>query len=534
MTAGARIELDPLPDDPPARRSASRAVRALSGPLDDEDLDPERPDGVDRTDFGSLRLPVPPEGVVDVEPSAGRTIQAVQITLPLGMLSVSALAAPTTDRLWPELAKEINTSLREAGARVRSVQGRWGRELRARTGDAVSVFVGVDGPRWMVYGVATGPAQNARMLDRELRRLLTATVVVRGPSPYPVRTVLPLELPEQMQVERDARAERERIAAEALEALEAQQAQQAQREAAAPAVAERAVAERAVAERAAAERVAAERVAAERVAAERVAAERVAAERAAAERAAARRAAAEHAHAEARRSLARRSADVPPAAPFPGARERLPVPDRPALPPRSPAAGLPMAVPHPDPAGEPVAAATTHLPALAAPDTPTEQFSALPPATQPRNGTARNGTARNGTAAGRAPFDPGPGDQFGDVGGAWVPQWGRPVDDPDPGSPWAAASASDGMDRAEGLGYADHGPGGAEVVRAEVVRAEEVRYVQEGWAPDRPLRHDGRAGRRAAASSPQEVADGGGPREDLLAGSGTADRSSADGRADGT
>ncbi|MGE3256621.1 DUF3710 domain-containing protein, partial [Pseudonocardia sp.] len=155
MTAGARIELDQLPDDLPARSPSSRPARVLSGPVDDEDLDHERPDGLDRTDFGSLRLPVPPGGVVDVEPSAGRTIQAVQITLPHGMLSVSALAAPTTDRLWPELAKEINTSLREAGARVRSVQGRWGRELRARTGEAVSVFVGVDGPRWMVYGVAT-------------------------------------------------------------------------------------------------------------------------------------------------------------------------------------------------------------------------------------------------------------------------------------------------------------------------------------------------------------------------------------------
>ena len=70
---------------------------------------------------------------------------------------MSALAAPKSSRLWPELAKEIEASLREGGARVRSFTGDWGRELHATTGAATSVFIGVDGPRWMLYGVATGP-----------------------------------------------------------------------------------------------------------------------------------------------------------------------------------------------------------------------------------------------------------------------------------------------------------------------------------------------------------------------------------------
>ena len=81
---------------------------------------------------------------------------------------------------------------------MRSFTGPWGRELHARTGEAASVFVGVDGPRWMLYGVATGPTGAARELDAALRRMLRGVVVVRGRAPYPVRTVLPLTVPEHL------------------------------------------------------------------------------------------------------------------------------------------------------------------------------------------------------------------------------------------------------------------------------------------------------------------------------------------------
>ena len=144
-----------------------------------------------------MRVPVPRGGEVSVEPEDGR-LQAVHVMLPAGRLSVSALAAPRTGGLWPDLAAEIDESLREGGATVRSFTGEWGRELHARTGDASSLFVGVDGPRWMLYGVATGPTGSARELDAALRVMLRGTVVVRGRSPYPVRTVLPLTVPENL------------------------------------------------------------------------------------------------------------------------------------------------------------------------------------------------------------------------------------------------------------------------------------------------------------------------------------------------
>ncbi len=172
-----------------------------TGPHDSEDLDPEVTDAAGLVDFGSIRVPLPPQGTVTVEPTSGGRMQAVHIRLPEGRLSLSALAAPKTSKLWPELAREIDASLREGGARVRSFPGGWGRELHATSGGATSVFVGVDGPRWMLYGVATGPSEHSPSLDAELRRMLRGTVVVRGKQPYPVRTILPLTMPEHLAAE---------------------------------------------------------------------------------------------------------------------------------------------------------------------------------------------------------------------------------------------------------------------------------------------------------------------------------------------
>jgi hypothetical protein len=206
LRTGGALALEPRDDDVP-----------LSGPYDGDDLDPEITDAAGVVDFGAVRVPVPSQGTVAVEPTANGRMQAVHVALPEGRLSVSALAAPKSSKLWPELAREIDASLREGGATVRSFQGQWGRELHATSGAAKSVFVGVDGARWMLYGVATGPANHAETLDAELRRMLRATVVVRGRSPYPVRTVLPLVVPEHL-AEAMAASEAAKAAAAATEA----------------------------------------------------------------------------------------------------------------------------------------------------------------------------------------------------------------------------------------------------------------------------------------------------------------------------
>ena len=186
---------EPAVNGRPVALAVERGARPGTGPHDGDAMEPDADLDTGTTDFGALRVPLPAGGAVMVEPPGAGGTHALHVTLPAGRLSVSALAAPKSSRLWPELAKEIEASLREGGARVRSFTGDWGRELHATTGAATSVFVGVDGPRWMLYGVATGPTATLVSLDEELRRMLRGTVVLRGASPYPVRTVLPLSLP---------------------------------------------------------------------------------------------------------------------------------------------------------------------------------------------------------------------------------------------------------------------------------------------------------------------------------------------------
>ena len=175
--------------------TTQRMRMPTNGPHDNDTLGSEFIPAPGTVDFGALRVPVPVGGMVSVEPTTAGRIQAVHVTVPEGRLSISTLAAPRTGGLWADLATEIDASLREGGARVRSFTGEWGRELHATTEGATSVFVGVDGPRWMIYGVATGPTRDAVNLDARLRRMLRGTIVVRGRAPYPVRTVLPLAMP---------------------------------------------------------------------------------------------------------------------------------------------------------------------------------------------------------------------------------------------------------------------------------------------------------------------------------------------------
>src|SRR5262249_45371151 len=56
-------------------------------------------------------------------------------------------------------------------------------------------FLAVDGPRWMLRGVATGPADGVQARIALLRDVVRQTVVVRGSEPLPVRSPLPLRLP---------------------------------------------------------------------------------------------------------------------------------------------------------------------------------------------------------------------------------------------------------------------------------------------------------------------------------------------------
>jgi Protein of unknown function (DUF3710) len=198
----------------------------LDGPFDVEDFDDPAVAATGRLDLGSVLIPLPEAGQVQVELTQQGVPSAVWVVTPHGRFTVAAYAAPKTSSLWREIATELADSLRKDGAQVSIQDGPWGREVvgiapaqpNQPAQPGVVRFIGVDGYRWMIRCVVNGPQDHIDALAAEAREALADTVVRRGDTPLPVRTPLAVELPEPM-------ANQLRAAAE--QAQQAQQAQQA-------------------------------------------------------------------------------------------------------------------------------------------------------------------------------------------------------------------------------------------------------------------------------------------------------------------
>ncbi|MGJ7904961.1 DUF3710 domain-containing protein [Actinopolyspora sp. H202] len=155
-------------------------------------------DEVERLDLGSVRLPVPENSQLQVEVDPEGPVRAVHLLTPSGRLTVSAFAAPRTGDLWQEVRQELIEQLRSDGAQVRHEQGIWDTELVADTDRTSLRFVGVDGPRWLLRGVAASPSEDLEACTKLLYAVIDETIVDRGSDPMPVRTPLPIELPDEI------------------------------------------------------------------------------------------------------------------------------------------------------------------------------------------------------------------------------------------------------------------------------------------------------------------------------------------------
>lgn len=169
---------------------------ATDGPYD---IDDAPDDGVPRMDLGSVRVPVPEGAQVQVEMDreSGK-VRAVHVVTAQGQATISAYAAPRGDRLWPEVSTELAEQLRADGGTVKRHTGEWGRELAVTMNQVSLYFIGHDGPRWMLRGVIAGPSTPVEGAAETLRSLMRDTIVVRGSGPMPVRSPLPITLPEAM------------------------------------------------------------------------------------------------------------------------------------------------------------------------------------------------------------------------------------------------------------------------------------------------------------------------------------------------
>ncbi len=169
----------------------------LQGPFDIDDFDDPAVAVLARLDLGSVLIPMPEGGQLQVELTEAGVPSAVWVVTPNGRFTIAAYAAPKTGGLWREVASELADSLRNDSAKVSIKDGPWGREV-VGTASGVVRFIGVDGYRWMIRCVVNGPQETIDALNDEARAALADTVVRRGDTPLPVRTPLPVQLPEPM------------------------------------------------------------------------------------------------------------------------------------------------------------------------------------------------------------------------------------------------------------------------------------------------------------------------------------------------
>src|SRR6516164_2971962 len=146
-------------------------LEELEGPFDIDDFDDPAVAELARLDLGSVLIPMPEAGQLQVELTETGVPSAVWVVTPNGRFTIAAYAAPKTGGLWREVAGAASGVVR---------------------------FIGVDGYRWMIRCVINGPHETVDALDQEARAALSDTVVRRGDTPLPVRTPLPVQLPEPM------------------------------------------------------------------------------------------------------------------------------------------------------------------------------------------------------------------------------------------------------------------------------------------------------------------------------------------------
>jgi hypothetical protein len=193
---------------PPEPQHREREVEETSGPWDSADA-PD--DGVQRIDLGSIRLPGLPGTDLRVELNPQQKVVGATLRSGDSLLQVAAFAAPRADGIWDGVREDLRTSASGQGGSLREVEGPFGTELAgtilvqspAQPGQGTAPqpvrraarFLGVDGPRWFLRGMMTGPAAEGGEGVEVLESAFRDIVVVRGVEPMPVREQLPLTLP---------------------------------------------------------------------------------------------------------------------------------------------------------------------------------------------------------------------------------------------------------------------------------------------------------------------------------------------------
>jgi hypothetical protein len=190
---GEPYQDEPYDDEPAGEQYAG------SGPWDAADTYPDLP----RVDLGSLLMPVGPSHEIQLV-MAEQHGAWVTVRQGSSEMQVQAFASARKASLWDDVRAEIAAEIQGAGGRSGERPGPYGVELVAEVpaepgqpaaGLRLVRFIGVDGPRWFLRGLFTGPAANGGEEAGLLEEVFAETVVVRGEHPVPPRDILELRLP---------------------------------------------------------------------------------------------------------------------------------------------------------------------------------------------------------------------------------------------------------------------------------------------------------------------------------------------------
>lgn len=157
-------------------------------------------------DFESIRIAPKPGLIVraDIDEVNNRVV-AITLEEDGHKLQLQAFAASKIDGIWGATMNAIEAAVAEQGGSVQRVDGAVGPEIRAgvtvvENGERLlreSIFVGVDGPRWFLRGVMSGPDLMHQPRYESLIELFRSVGVSRGETPLPPGDLLPLSIPVQ-------------------------------------------------------------------------------------------------------------------------------------------------------------------------------------------------------------------------------------------------------------------------------------------------------------------------------------------------
>jgi hypothetical protein len=199
-----RTDRSKLDATPPWETRLRDEPEPTTGPFDERDAPA---DDFPRLDLGALLVPISDGYDIRLDLNEAQQVMSATLAAPDGTMQLGVFAAPRDEGIWDDVRAEIAESLNaQRRGSATETDGPFGTELRTKlpAEDGRSTvparFVGVDGPRWFLRALLAGPVADDPVKAKPFEEALRRCVVVRGTDPLPVRELVPLKLPGDLEL----------------------------------------------------------------------------------------------------------------------------------------------------------------------------------------------------------------------------------------------------------------------------------------------------------------------------------------------